>query len=146
MFQFGDVIANLLGGSIGLYISYKLEQKYRSSDANGLHESPDLENPGESDNQLLYEFRSDLQFQVSGDALIAFGMRAICTWPVEFAPQHWSVVMARGGLQKHTARIGGTDALDSLPIGMGTSQVEIDQSGRQGMETFIDYDQGSWDP
>lgn len=60
MFQFGDVIANLLGGSIGLYISYKLEQKYRSSDANGLHESPDLENPGESDNQLLYEFRSDL--------------------------------------------------------------------------------------
>lgn len=29
--------------------------------------------------------------------------------------------MARGGLQKHTARIGGTDALDSLPIGMGTS-------------------------
>ena len=60
MFQFGDVIANLLGGSIGLYISYKLEQKYRRSDANGLHESPDLENPGESDNQLLYEFRSDL--------------------------------------------------------------------------------------
>lgn len=51
-FQYGDVIANLFGGSMGLYASYKLEEIYRAGDANQIYESLDLENPSETGNQI----------------------------------------------------------------------------------------------
>lgn len=47
-FQLGDVIANLLGGSIGLYASYQLERQCRDDEARQLYEPLDLENPSES--------------------------------------------------------------------------------------------------
>lgn len=51
-FQSGDVVANLLGGSIGLYISYKLERKYQDGDGTQQYVPLDLENPSESRNEV----------------------------------------------------------------------------------------------
>ncbi|KAF7980734.1 hypothetical protein HWV62_36749 [Athelia sp. TMB] len=55
-FQFGDVVANLLGSSIGLYIAYNLERYYRHRrEISRLYRPLDMEadSDGEEDRELL---------------------------------------------------------------------------------------------
>lgn len=49
-FQLGDIIANLLGASIGLYAASRMEQRYREHcELQQLYAPLDLENPSEPD-------------------------------------------------------------------------------------------------
>lgn len=52
-FQLGDVVANLVGGFLGLYAAYHMEQRHREyAELQQLYAPLDLENPSEPEEDM----------------------------------------------------------------------------------------------